>query len=166
LDVELCLSSESGTHRAGAVVRRSLLSGLNKTCELCSPSGEDLIWSDEFSRVIRVDEKNHPVFLRVMTQTHVAEFSDLSSEDRNRLMHVVYVVEQGLRQLLNPTKINLASFGNMVPHLHWHVIPRFDHDPHYPNPIWGQPTGGTSVEIPLGFWDEFTAFVKSQLIGG
>ena len=142
------------------------MSGFTKTCELCSPSDENLSWSDEFSRVIRVDEKNHPVFLRVITQTHIAEFSDLSSEDRNQLMHVVYVVEQGLRQLLKPTKINLASLGNMVPHLHWHVIPRFDHDPHYPNSIWGQPTGGTSVEISLDFWDEFTAFVKSRLIAG
>ena len=139
------------------------MSGVNETCELCSLSGEDLIWSDDFCRVIRVDEKNHPVFLRVITQTHVAEFSDLSSEDRNRLMHVVYVVEQGLRQLLNPTKINLASFGNVVPHLHWHVIPRFDHDPHYPNPIWGQITGGLPVNEPREFRDAFRSFLKSQL---
>ena len=139
------------------------MSGGNKTCERCSPSGEDLIWSDEFCRIIRVDEKNHPVFLRVINRAHVAEFSDLSSEDRNRLMHVVYVVEQGLRQLLNPTKINLASFGNMVPHLHWHVIPRFDHDPHYPNPIWGQITGGLPVNEPREFRDAFRSFLKSQL---
>ena len=139
------------------------MSGVNETCELCSLSGEDLIWSDDFCRVIRVDEKNHPVFLRVITQTHVAEFSDLSSDDRNRLMHVVYVVEQGLRQLLNPTKINLASFGNVVPHLHWHVIPRFDHDPHYPNPIWGQITGGLPVNEPREFRDAFRSFLKSQL---
>ena len=139
------------------------MSGVNETCELCSLSGEDLIWSDEFCRVICVDEKNHPVFLRVITQAHVAEFSDLSSEDRNRLMHVVYVVEQGLRQLLNPTKINLASFGNVVPHLHWHVIPRFDHDPHYPNPIWGQITGGLPVNEPREFRDAFRSFLKSQL---
>ena len=39
---------------------------------------------------------------------------------------------------LQPDKINLASFGNMVPHLHWHVIPRFKDDMHFPNPIWGQ----------------------------
>ena len=139
------------------------MSGVNETCELCSLSGEDLIWSDDFCRVIRVDEKNHPVFLRVITQTHVAEFSDLSPEDRNQLMHVVYVVEQGLRQLLNPTKINLASFGNVVPHLHWHVIPRFDHDPHYPNPIWGQITGGLPVNEPREFRDAFRSFLKSQL---
>jgi diadenosine tetraphosphate (Ap4A) HIT family hydrolase len=40
--------------------------------------------------------------------------------------------------VLQPDKINLASLGNVVPHLHWHVIPRFADDPHFPNPVWGQ----------------------------
>ena len=39
-----------------------------------------------------------------------------------------------------PDKVNIASFGNMVPHLHWHIIPRFEVDRHYPNPIWGEVT--------------------------
>ena len=40
--------------------------------------------------------------------------------------------------MLEPHKINLASFGNLTPHLHWHVIPRFEDDPHFPNSIWGE----------------------------
>ncbi|MNC89752.1 hypothetical protein D3C83_57330 [compost metagenome] len=51
-------------------------------------------------------------------------------------MRVVFGVEAGLRELLRPDKINLASLGNAVPHLHWHVIPRFRNDPHFPSPIW------------------------------
>jgi diadenosine tetraphosphate (Ap4A) HIT family hydrolase len=49
----------------------------------------------------------------------------------------VFALEAALRELLRPDKINLASLGNMTPHLHWHVIPRFRDDPHFPNPIWG-----------------------------
>jgi diadenosine tetraphosphate (Ap4A) HIT family hydrolase len=41
-----------------------------------------------------------------------------------------------LRRLLQPTKVNLASLGNQVPHLHWHVIPRFADDAHFPDPVW------------------------------
>jgi diadenosine tetraphosphate (Ap4A) HIT family hydrolase len=48
----------------------------------------------------------------------------------------VFAVEQVLRELLQPEKINLASLGNQVPHLHWHVIPRFGDDAHFPDPIW------------------------------
>jgi diadenosine tetraphosphate (Ap4A) HIT family hydrolase len=39
---------------------------------------------------------------------------------------------------MNPDKINLASLGNVVPHLHWHVIPRFADDAHFPSPVWAQ----------------------------
>jgi diadenosine tetraphosphate (Ap4A) HIT family hydrolase len=62
--------------------------------------------------------------------------TDLSDADRTRFMTLVFAVERCLRALLAPSKINLASLGNMVPHLHWHVIPRFADDPHFPNAVW------------------------------
>jgi diadenosine tetraphosphate (Ap4A) HIT family hydrolase len=45
-------------------------------------------------------------------------------------------VEAALRQIMHPHKVNLASLGNLTPHLHWHVIPRFRDDPHFPQSIW------------------------------
>jgi len=51
-------------------------------------------------------------------------------------MEAVTLVEQALRQHLAPTKVNIAALGNMVPHLHWHVIARFDWDSHFPAPVW------------------------------
>ena len=54
-------------------------------------------------------------------------------------MNAVVEVEQVLRSLLKPSKINLAALGNMVPHLHWHVIARFDWDSHYPGSVWSAP---------------------------
>jgi diadenosine tetraphosphate (Ap4A) HIT family hydrolase len=57
-------------------------------------------------------------------------------------MRVVFAVEAALRGLMRPDKINLASLGNLVPHLHWHVIPRFGDDPHFPAPIWAAPRRG------------------------
>jgi diadenosine tetraphosphate (Ap4A) HIT family hydrolase len=52
-------------------------------------------------------------------------------------MEVVFAVESVVREQLTPEKMNLASFGNAVPHLHWHVIPRFTDDPHFPQPAFG-----------------------------
>jgi len=89
-------------------------------------------------RIIRAAEPDFPAFYRVIWQDHVAEFSDLPATDRQACMDVVVAVEQVLRQALSPTKINLATLGNVVPHLHWHVIARFDWDSHYPNPVWGE----------------------------
>ncbi len=106
-------------------------------CELCSQAGGELVFSSAEWRVIRVLDADFPAFYRVVWNRHVAEFSDLPADARARCMAVVCCVEQVLRAQLSPTKINLAAFGNMVPHLHWHVIARFDWDSHFPQPVWG-----------------------------
>ena len=105
-------------------------------CPLCAGDGGQLVWRGEKLRVIRADEAGFPAFYRVVWNAHVAEFSDLSAADRAHCMEVVVQVEQALRAHLQPTKINLATLGNMVAHLHWHVVARFDWDSHFPAPVW------------------------------
>jgi diadenosine tetraphosphate (Ap4A) HIT family hydrolase len=106
------------------------------TCELCDRTGGELLWQDERCRVVHVSEPGYPGFCRVIWCAHVREMTDLSDDDRVHLMEIVFAVESVLREQLEPAKINLASLGNHVPHLHWHVIPRFTDDPHFPQPIW------------------------------
>lgn len=105
-------------------------------CPLCREDGGALIWRGARLRVIRADEAGFPAFYRVVWNAHVAEFSDLNAPERAHCMDVVAQVEQALRQYLQPTKVNIAALGNMVPHLHWHVIARFDWDSHFPAPVW------------------------------
>ena len=105
-------------------------------CPLCQQDGGTLVWRGEKLRVIRAGELGFPAFYRVVWNAHVAEFSDLSADDRTHCMDVVVQVEKALRQHLQPTKINLAALGNMVAHLHWHVIARFDWDSHFPASVW------------------------------
>lgn len=107
-------------------------------CELCDSTGGVLLWQDDFCRVVLVDEPAYPGFCRVILGQHVKEMTDLDESDQMRLMAVVLAVERAVREVLNPDKINLASLGNMTPHLHWHVIPRYADDRHFPNPIWGE----------------------------
>ena len=105
-------------------------------CPLCAEDGGALVWRGERLRVIRAQEAGFPAFYRVVWNAHVAEFSDLAATDRVHCMEAVTMVEQALRQHLAPTKVNIAALGNMVPHLHWHVIARFDWDSHFPSPVW------------------------------
>ena len=107
-----------------------------QACPLCEADGAALIWRGEKLRVIRADEAGFPAFYRVVWNAHVAEFSDLSTLERAHCMEVVVQVEQALRAHLQPTKINLATLGNMVAHLHWHVVARFGWDSHFPAPVW------------------------------
>jgi diadenosine tetraphosphate (Ap4A) HIT family hydrolase len=95
-----------------------------------------VLWRDAHCRVIHVDDADYPAFCRVIWNAHVKEMTDLAIRERKYLMAVVFTVEQALRELLKPDKINLASLGNQVPHLHWHVIPRFPGDAHFPDPVW------------------------------
>lgn len=110
-------------------------------CELCvlgdSSAWHKVVETSHFSVLRVLDALAFPAFYRVVWRGHVAELTDLSSPDRQRCMEAVAVVEQALRETLRPRKINLAALGNMVPHLHWHVIARFDWDSHFPQPIWG-----------------------------
>lgn len=98
--------------------------------------GGALVFQGAQCRVIRADEAGFPAFYRVVWTAHVAEFSDLSPRDQQACMSVVTAVERVLRTQLNPAKVNLAALGNMVPHLHWHVIARFAWDSHFPAPVW------------------------------
>lgn len=98
--------------------------------------GGALVFQGAQCRVIRADEAGFPAFYRVVWTAHVAEFSDLSPRDQQACMSVVTAVERVLRTHLNPAKVNLAALGNMVPHLHWHVIARFAWDSHFPAPVW------------------------------
>jgi diadenosine tetraphosphate (Ap4A) HIT family hydrolase len=106
-------------------------------CELCATPGGAVLWQDTRCCVVHVEEPGYPGFCRVIWNTHIREMSDLSTADREHCMHVVFAVERILRAAMHPDKINIASLGNMVAHLHWHVIPRFVDDPHFPQPIWG-----------------------------
>jgi len=108
-------------------------------CELCAAPGGEVLWRDGFCRVVAVDDPDYPGFCRVILARHAREMTDLADDERARLMRVVFEVEAALREQLAPDKVNLASLGNLVPHLHWHVIPRFRDDRHFPAPVWAAP---------------------------
>lgn len=109
------------------------------SCPLCSPSPNiDILWQDDFCRVVLLNDADYPAYCRVELLAHVKEMSDLPPPDRARMMKVVFAVETAIREVMQPDKINLASLGNKTPHLHWHVIPRFENDKHFPNSHWGE----------------------------
>ena len=105
-------------------------------CPLCDAAGGHIVFAGDKFRLVRADEKGYPAFYRVIWNDHVREFSDLEAYDRATCMDAVVAVERVLRDHLKPAKVNLATLGNMVPHLHWHVIARFASDPAWPGPVW------------------------------
>lgn len=135
-------------------------------CELCDRPGGEIVWEDGLCRVVRVgggEGSDYPGFCRVIWQAHVGEMTDLTAADRRHLMALVFATEAALRVGYQPKKINLASLGNAVPHLHWHVIPRFADDRHFPAPIWAEAKRQTSPLRPFVASDALHQAIVSAL---
>lgn len=108
------------------------------SCLLCQPSPHIILWQDDFCRVVLLSDANYPAYCRVELLTHIKEMTDLPPPERARMMKTVFAVETAMREVVQPDKINLASLGNKTPHVHWHVIPRFENDKHFPDSHWGE----------------------------
>jgi diadenosine tetraphosphate (Ap4A) HIT family hydrolase len=142
-------------------------------CELCEHDGGTLLLREQDWRMVAVRDAQHPFFLRVIWNRHVKEMTELSRDQRDQLMQAVWLAELALRELVAPEKINLASLGNLTPHLHWHVIARFHDDPHFPSPIWAAPQrsgptargmiGKISIETSLSPFDSFCTAVREHV---
>lgn len=115
---------------------------MKNECSMCSR------WIDEAE--LRVAEFEHsyailnrdqffPGYCLLFTKNHVTELFHLEKQVRGELMEEVSRLAGALDAVFAPTKINYELLGNMVPHMHWHVIPRFGHDPLWPRPIWAEP---------------------------
>lgn len=111
-------------------------------CPFCAASGGDILFNDDCCRVVLVaggEGRAFPGFCRVIFSRHLREMSDLGVDEQRHLMEVVMATERAVRTVQQPDKINLASLGNVTPHVHWHVIPRWKDDSHFPGPIWALP---------------------------
>lgn len=133
------------------------------SCVFCEAEGGDVLWRDALCRVVLADEPGYPGFLRVIANAHVQEMTDLDFASRARLLAVVLAAESALREVMAPDKVNLASLGNLVPHLHWHVIARFRDDPHFPRPVWCEPLRAAAAERPPGLRAALALALSRQL---
>lgn len=99
---------------------------------------EKIIYQGSSFVVVQVCELSFPGFLRLIWHEHITEFSDLTADERYLCVDVLVEIERILREVLQPTKVNVASLGNQTPHLHWHIIARFDWDTHFPGSVWSE----------------------------
>lgn len=119
----------------------------HSACELCSDDGGEVLYRHATWRLVLVNDANYPGFCRIICNTHVKEMSDLAPQQRQQIMQACFKAEQVMREIMQPEKINLASLGNMTPHVHWHLIPRYLDDAHFPQPIWGTQQRQTDATI-------------------
>ena len=111
-------------------------------CPICSRWEDDSdlrITEFEHTYIVLNRDQFFPGYTLLLTKTHVTELFHLERKVRTELMENVSLVAQALFAVFQPTKINYELLGNMAPHIHWHLVPRFANEPLWPRPIWSEP---------------------------
>ena len=132
-------------------------------CALCSSQKYPIIWANNLLRIVLINDQNYRGYCRVDLINHVKEMADLDEETRNEFMGVIFQTEKIIKEYLQPDKINLASLGNITPHLHWHIIPRYLSDSHFPDSIWSEKKRNAINKFSKVQELEFIKYVNNKL---
>ena len=102
-------------------------------------------------------------WVKIFTKKAYRELGDLPKELRVKLWDIYDIVESEMKLYYNPHKINMASFANMLPQVHIHVMARFENDSFFPNPMWGEKLRDAKLDLP----DEGVFFknLSTKLLG-
>lgn len=96
---------------------------------------------------VEKEESDIP-WVKIFTKEPYKELGDVPKSLRLRLFEVYDIIEYEMKSYYNPRKINLASFANMLPRVHLHVMARFEEDSHFPNPMWGEKLRENKLNLP------------------
>jgi len=106
-------------------------------------------------------EKSEIPWLKIFTCKPYKELSDCDEKTRSALINAMLHVEKEMIKYYNPKKVNIAMFGNYLPHLHCHVMARFEQDSYFPEPMWGKKQREAKLELPS--FEEFIKKLKTIL---
>ena len=106
-------------------------------------------------------EKSEIPWLKIFTQHPYKEMSEVPSEIKFEIYEVLDVIEKEMLRYYKPKKINIASFGNYMPHVHWHIMARFEEDSYYPEPMWGEKQ--RESDLRLANFEIFTERVINRI---
>jgi diadenosine tetraphosphate (Ap4A) HIT family hydrolase len=98
---------------------------------------------------IRIEtEESEIPWIKIFTQHPYKEMSEVPAEIRFEIYDLLDMIEKEMITYYTPDKINIASFGNYVPHVHWHIMARFKEDSYFPEPMWGTRQRESSLDLP------------------
>jgi len=119
----------------------------------------DKLYENDFFYILR--EPSVIPWVKIFTQQPYKELSDCDQQTQKVLLESMLVVEQTMRSYYNPKKINIAMFGNYVPHLHIHVMARFEEDSHFPESMWGIKQREATLVLPN--FETFVTLLQDNL---
>lgn len=106
-------------------------------------------------------EESEIPWVKIFTHEPYKELTDAPADIRAKLWRVYEITEKEMLEYYSPKKINMASFGNYLPHLHIHVMARFEDDSFFPEPMWGKKQRESILELPS--FEEFAKRLYERL---
>ena len=103
-------------------------------------------------------------WLKIFAKQPCKEWSECDEDTRVQILRAIDIIERAMLRFYNPDKINIASFGNMLPQVHWHVQARFASDSYFPDPVWGKKRREAQLDLPD--MEEFIERVRKDLEEG
>lgn len=101
------------------------------------------------NKLINIQIENSEVpWLKIFTNKKYKELSDCPNELKLEIYKKLDIIEKAMISYYNPEKINIASFGNYVPQLHFHIMARFKEDSYFPEPMWGKKQREGKLDLP------------------
>jgi diadenosine tetraphosphate (Ap4A) HIT family hydrolase len=72
----------------------------------------------------------------VFDPRHATRLDQLTSSEWAAYAADLHRVVTAIIRVCRPDHVNVESLGNVMPHLHWHVTPRYKDDGRWGAPIW------------------------------
>jgi diadenosine tetraphosphate (Ap4A) HIT family hydrolase len=114
---------------------------------------DNMIYKNELVRV-EIESSEIP-WVKVFTQREIKEFSECTLDEKLEIFRIIDITEKTMLEYFKADKINIASFGNLLPHVHWHIMARFKTDSYFPQPMWGEKQRQAQLDLP-----SFNVFFK------
>lgn len=96
---------------------------------------------------VQIEQSEIP-WLKIFTNEKYKELSECPSEVKIEIFRCLEIIEKEMLDYYSPEKINIASFGNYMPHVHFHIMARFKEDSYFPEPMWGKKQREADLTLP------------------
>jgi diadenosine tetraphosphate (Ap4A) HIT family hydrolase len=103
--------------------------------ELNQRGGSTLVWHFPHSVAHVGPWQFYTGYCLLVARRHATELSQLGA-DRSAFLDEMAILAEAIEACFQPHKLNCELLGNMVPHLHWHIFPRYADDPEKLSPVW------------------------------
>ncbi len=112
---------------------------------------------------IEIESSEIP-WLKIFTLKPYKEMSEVPRDIRIKIYDLLDTIEKEMITYYKPIKINIASFGNYLPNVHWHIMARFEEDSYFPEPMWGKKQRDARLDLPIFETFKNTLIEKIKLV--